>query len=74
MFRIINTTEPHVGPRGVRYVHDAARPFAVLFASNRGEICSARCATMERAEAVMAGFVAARLRWAARHTLGAAQI
>jgi hypothetical protein len=66
-FRIINTQDAHIGPRGVRYVHDAARPFAVLFNSNRGEICSARCATEERAKIVMAGFIAARARYAARN-------
>ena len=65
-FRIINTREAHIGPCG-RYVHDAARPFAVLFNSNRGEICSARCATEDRAKAVMATFTAARARYAARN-------
>lgn len=65
-FRIIDTAETHIGPNGVRYIHDAARPFAVLFASNRGEICSARCATMKRAREVMAGFIAARARYANR--------
>ena len=67
-FRIINTKDAHIGLGGHRYVHDAARPFAVLFNSNRGEICSARCATEDRAEIVMTIFIAARTRYAARNT------
>lgn len=43
-FRIINTREA-VGPNGIRYVHDAARPFAVLFDKGRGEMCALRCPT-----------------------------
>jgi hypothetical protein len=65
-FRIINTAETHLGPKGIRYVHDAARPFAVLFASNHGEICALRCRTEDGAKAAMAKFVAARARYAAR--------
>lgn len=66
-FRIINTKDAHIGLGGRRYIHDAARPFAILFNSNRGEICSARCATEDRAKIVMAGFIAARARYAARN-------
>jgi len=66
-FRIINTQEAHTGPRGVRYVHDAARPFAVLFNSNRSEICALRCSTEQAAEAAVAKFTASRARYAARN-------
>lgn len=65
-FRIINTQEVHTGPRGVRYVHDAARPFAVLFDTGRGEMCALRCPTQSAAEAAVAKFTAARARNAAR--------
>jgi hypothetical protein len=65
-FRIINTQEVHTGPRGVRYVHDAARPFAVLFDKGHGEMCALRCATQSAAEAAVAKFTASRERYAAR--------
>jgi hypothetical protein len=65
-FRIVNTEFAIEGPNGVRYVHDGARPFAVLFMSNRGEICALRCATQSAAEAAVAKFTAARERHAAR--------
>jgi hypothetical protein len=65
-FRIVNTRFGIEGPHGIRYVHDAARPFAVLFASNRGEICALRCPTQSAAEAAVAKFTASRERHAAR--------
>ena len=66
-FRIINTKDAHVGPKGIRYVYDAARPFAVLFNSNRGEICALRCATEQAAQSAVANFTAARARHAERN-------
>lgn len=41
-FRIVNTKDALTGPLGTRYVHDAARPFAVLFDKGRGEMCAGR--------------------------------
>ena len=68
MFRIINTKDAITGPRGIRYVHDAARPFAVLFDKGRGnEICALRCATEKAAKAAVVKFTAARARHAARN-------
>jgi hypothetical protein len=66
-FRIINTAETHLGPKGIRYVHDAARPFAVLYNHKRGEICALRCRTEDGAKAAVINFTAARARHAARN-------
>jgi hypothetical protein len=67
-FRIVNTKDGLTGPIGIRYVHDAARPFAVLFTNQRlgREQCVLRCPTEAAAEAAMARFIAARDRYAAR--------
>lgn len=66
-FRIINTAETHLGPKGVRYVHDAARPFAVLFNKGQGEICALRCRTEQAAKAAVIKFTASCARYAARN-------
>lgn len=66
-FRIINTKDMHIGPNGTQYIHDAARPFAVLFSSNRGEVCALRCATEEGAKGAVTSFTAARARHAERN-------
>jgi hypothetical protein len=66
-FRIINTRFAIEGPNGIRYVHDAARPFAVLFMINHGEICVLRCPTQSAAEAAVVKFTASRERYAARN-------
>lgn len=68
-FRIINTAGKHVGPAGVPYIHDAAQPFAVLFNSNRGEICCARYPTLDAANAGVTQFRLSRARHAERHGL-----
>lgn len=65
-FRIINTREAVEGPNGIRYTHDAARPFAVLFDKGRGEMCALRCPTEAAAKAAVTKFTAARARYAAR--------
>jgi hypothetical protein len=49
-FRTINTKDAHIGPNGVRYVHDAARPWAVLRNSRHGEICVGRYSTEKAAK------------------------
>jgi hypothetical protein len=67
-FRIINTKEAVAGPRGVPYVHDSARPFAVLFNKDgRGEMCALRCATEQAAKVAVVKFTASRARYAARN-------
>ena len=52
-FHIANTKEALKGPLGTRYVHDAARPFALLQATNRGEICIGRFASERLAKAAL---------------------
>lgn len=65
-FRIVNTKDALTGPLGTRYVHDAARPFAVLFDKGRGEMCALRCPTEQAAKAAVRRFTEARARYAAR--------
>ena len=65
-FRIVNTKEAIKGPLGTRYVHDAARPFAVLFDKGRGEMCCGRYSTEAGAKSAVAKFTASRERYAAR--------
>lgn len=65
-FRIVNTKEALMGPVGTRYVHDAARPFAVLFNKGRGEMCCGRYSTESGAKSAVAKFTASRERYAAR--------
>ena len=65
-FRIVNTKEALMGPVGTRYVHDASRPFAVLFNKGRGEMCCGRYSTEAGAKAAVAKFTASRARYAAR--------
>lgn len=66
MFRIVNTKDALTGPFGTRYVHDAARPFAVLFDKGRGEMCVLRCSTEKAAKAAVVRFIESRARYAAR--------
>lgn len=66
-FRIVTTKDALTGPhQGIRYVHDAARPFAVLFKNWRGEICCGRYSNEADAERAVVRFTAARARFAAR--------
>lgn len=65
-FRIVNTKDAISGPRGVRFIHDAARPFAVLFDKGQGEMCALRCPTEHAARAAVVRFTEARARYAAR--------
>lgn len=65
-FRIVNTKEALTGPLGTRYVHDAARPFAVLFDKGRGEMCCGRYSNEAGAKATVRRFTEARERYAAR--------
>lgn len=65
-FRIVNTKDALTGPLGTRYVHDAARPFAILFDKGRGEMCALRCPTEKAAKAAVVRFTEARARYAAR--------
>lgn len=65
-FRIVNTKEDLKGPLGTRYVHDAARPFAVLFDKGRGEMCVGRYSNEASAKAAVRRFSEARARYAAR--------
>jgi hypothetical protein len=66
-FRIVNTRDAITGPNGICYIHDAARPFAVLFNKDgRGEMCALRCATEQAAKAAVQRFTEARARYAAR--------
>jgi len=65
-FRIVNTKEALKGPLGTRYVHDAARPFAVLFDKGRGEMCVGRYSNEVGAKAAVRRFSEARARYAAR--------
>jgi hypothetical protein len=60
-FRIVNTKEALMGPFGTRYVHDAARPFAVLFNRGRSEICCGRYPTAAGAKAAVIRFTAAHI-------------
>jgi len=54
-FRIINTAvATNTGPNGIRYVHDAARPFAVLRAIGHGEICIGRYSAEKKARRAIA--------------------
>ena len=65
-FRIVNTKDALTGPLGTRYVHDAARPFAVLFDKGRGEMCVGRYPTEASATRAVVRFTEARARYAAR--------
>lgn len=65
-FRIVNTKDALTGPLGTRYVHDAARPFAVLFDKGRGEMCVGRYPNKAGAKAAVRRFSEARARYAAR--------
>lgn len=65
-FRIVNTKDALTGPLGTRYVHDAARPFAVLFDKGRGEMCCGRYPTEAGAKSAVRRFTDARARYAAR--------
>jgi hypothetical protein len=49
-YRIINTREAIEGPHGICYVHDAARPFAVLRHAGAQEICVVRYSTEKAAK------------------------
>ncbi len=49
-FRIINTREANESANGYRYVNDAARPFAVLVSTGRGELCAGRYSTEQAAK------------------------
>jgi hypothetical protein len=51
--RIVNTKDALTGPFGTRYVHDAARPWAVLRTTGRGEICIGRFASERLAKAAV---------------------
>jgi hypothetical protein len=70
-FRIVNTKDALTGPLGTRYVHDAARPFAVLFANGRldREQCCGRYSNESGAKAAVARFSAARQRYADRNAV-----
>jgi hypothetical protein len=52
-FRIINTKDAIKGPTGIPYIHDAARPFAVLVDRGRGEITAGRFPTEQAAKAAI---------------------
>lgn len=66
-FRIVNTKDALAGPFGTRYMHDAARPFAVLFNKGRGEMCCGRYSTERDANRAVRRFTEARARYAARN-------
>lgn len=68
-FRIVNTKDALTGPLGTRYVHDASRPFAVLFDKGRGEMCAGRYPTETRAKAAVVRFSDARTRYANRNAI-----
>jgi hypothetical protein len=51
--RIVNTKDALAGPFGTRYVHDAARPWAVLRTATSGEICIGRFASERLAKAAV---------------------
>jgi hypothetical protein len=68
-FRIVNTKDALKGPLGTRYVHDAARPFAVLFDKGRGETCAGRYSTEHGAKSAVARFTASCQRYADRHAV-----
>ena len=53
-YRIINTREAIEGPHGIRYMHDAARPFAVLRNTGKREVCAGRFSTERAAESAIA--------------------
>lgn len=42
LYRVINTAASVQGPHGLAYVHDASRPWAVLYNRGRSEICVGR--------------------------------
>lgn len=52
-YRIVNTANQIQGPHGLAYVHDAARPFAVLRDVGRREICVGRYSTIKVASALV---------------------
>lgn len=57
--RIINTREAIEGPHGIHYVHDAARPFAVLRNTGKQEICAGRFSTEKAAKDAIANRIKA---------------
>lgn len=65
-FKIVDTKTAPVGPTGIRYIHDAARPFAVLFDKGLGEMCVGRYSNEAGARAAVCRFTEARARYAAR--------
>lgn len=52
-YRIVNTAAPVAGPHGLNYVHDAARPWAVLRDVGHREICVGRYSTAKSAKALV---------------------
>lgn len=68
-FRIVNTKDALKGPFGTHYVHDAGRPFAVLFNRGRSEICCGRYSTEHGAKSAVARFTASRQRYADRNAV-----
>lgn len=50
-YRVIHTGASVPGPHGFVYMHDAARPFAVLRDVGRREICVGRYSTITAAKA-----------------------
>lgn len=70
-FRIVNTKEALTGPLGTRYVHDASRPFTVLFANGRldREQCCGRYSTERDAKRAVTRFSDARQRYANRNAV-----
>lgn len=70
-FRIVNTKDALEGPHGTRYVHDASRPYAVLFNKGIRETCCGRYPTEQEAKRAVARFTAARARYAGRNSQAA---
>lgn len=49
-YRTINTAQGVLGPFGVAYIHDAAKPFGVLKSHGQKEFCIGRFSTETKAK------------------------
>jgi hypothetical protein len=52
-YRVVYTASPVAGPHSLNYVHDAARPWAVLRDVGHREICVGRYPTIKAACALI---------------------
>lgn len=49
-YRVINTAQGVMGPFGLQYVHDAAKPFGVVRSNGIKEFCIGRFSTETKAK------------------------